>query len=814
MKLRNPRKQNLQSLKKRRNDILKTGEIRIYQLIKKLRVEKELVFDILEDLGISVKSDMDPIEASVAKEIKAQITEIKKIEKERLAKEKAEARKREKLAKAAAKKELAKEKKKVKKKKEVKEAVAPMRPVKKAIEKAKPAKVKAPAKKVREKPAEIPPPKQKPKPISIIRGEAREKTAPDRLQERREIRIETLRLPRKRPRPKVKVRPKPAIVVPTPLKIVKPPVEEAPPVVRDITLTEGVTVKEFAEKTGIKSRDIIKKMMEKGIFATINQPLDNEMAKWVASEFHFNATIISFEEEAVQHDLGEVKEEYVAPRDPVVTIMGHVDHGKTSLLDAIRESNIIATEHGGITQKLGAYHVDIKGRKIVFLDTPGHEAFTMMRARGAKVTDIVILVVAADDGVKPQTIEAIHHAKAANVSIIVAINKIDKAEANPDRVKQQLSDHDLLIEEWGGKTVCVEVSAKHRKNLSLLLEMILLVADLAELKADPKRIATGTVLEAKLDKAKGPVATVLVQNGTLKDGDPFIAGVINGKVRAMFDDRGQRVSKAGPSTPIEVLGLDGLPNAGDRFQVVSEEWRARQIGSYRQSKQREERLLKSSRLTLEYLHQKIQEGAVKELPLILKADTQGSIEVLTKTLLDLSTEKVKISIIHTAPGAVTETDVLLASASNAIIIGFNVRPERSASELAEREKVDIRLHTVIYNITNEIKNAMVGLLEPTFKEVYLGRAEVRETFKISKVGMVAGCEVIDGKILRNADVRLLRDNVVVYQGKITSLRRFKEDANEVKTGLECGIGIEKFNDIKTGDMIEAFKVEKVVEKTI
>ncbi len=792
---------------------MKTGEIRIYQLIKKLKVEKELVFDILDDLGISAKSDMDPIGASVAKEIKAQITEIKKIEKARLAKEKVEAKKKEKLAQAAAKKELAKEKKKAKKKKPV-EAAEPKQPVKKAIEKAKPAKVKAPVKKPREKPAAVPPPKQKPKPISIIRGEAKEKVVSDRLQERREIRIETLKFPRKRPRPKVKIRPKPAAVAPKPLKIVKPAVEEAPPTVRDIKLTEGVTVKEFAEKTSIKSRDIIKKMMEKGIFATINQPLDNEMAKWVASEFHFNATIISFEEEAVQQDLEEIKEENIAPRDPVVTIMGHVDHAKTSLLDAIRESNIIATEHGGITQKLGAYHVDIKGRKIVFLDTPGHEAFTMMRARGAKVTDIVILVVAADDGVKPQTIEAIHHAKAANVSIIVAINKIDKPDANTDRVKQQLSDHDLLIEEWGGKTVCVEVSAKHRKNLGLLLEMILLVADLAELKADPKRIATGTVLEAKLDKAKGPVATVLVQNGTLKDGDPFIAGVINGKVRAMFDDRGQRIDKAGPSTPIEVLGLDGLPNAGDRFQVVSEEWRARQIGSYRQSKLREERLLKSSRLTLEYLHQKIQEGAVKELPLILKADTQGSIEVLTKTLLDLSTEKVKISILHTAPGAITETDVLLASASNAIIIGFNVRPERSASELAEREKVDIRLHTVIYNITNEIKNAMVGLLEPTFKEVYLGRAEVKETFKVSKVGLVAGCEVIDGKILRNADVRLLRDNVVVYQGKITSLRRFKEDANEVKTGLECGIGIEKFNDIKTGDTIEAFKVEKVVEKTI
>ena len=827
---------------KRRNDPLKVDQIRIYQLVKNLKVEKELIFDILADLGVSVKSDMDPVPDKVVKEIKGQIVEVMKIEKARIEKEQVEAKKKEKIAKEAARKAAAQEKKIAKKKKkEEKTAVAgvakaePAVPgVKKAariekheepVEKAKSVKEKAAAGKIakpraaeaKEKPIEkapLIPLRPKPRPISIIRGEARGEKAKEPTEGIRDIKISPLRVPRFARR-KDRFKPRPPVAPSAPvLKVVKPPVEEAPLVMRDITLTEGVTVKEFAEKTGIKSRDVIRKIMEKGVFATINQPLDNDTAKWVAGEFSFNPTIISFEEEAAQQDLEEVKGEKIGPRDPVVTIMGHVDHGKTSLLDAIRESNIIATEHGGITQKLGAYHVDIKGRKIVFLDTPGHEAFTMMRARGAKVTDIVVLVVAADDGVKPQTIEAINHAKAAGVPIVVAINKIDKPEAFPDRVKKQLSEQELLVEEWGGKTVCVEVSAKHKQNLDLLLEMLLLVADLQELKADPNRIAAGTVLEAKLDKAKGPIATVLVQNGTLKDGDPFIAGVINGKVRAMFDDRGIRIRRACPSMPVEVLGLEGVPNAGDRFQVVTEEWKARQIGSYRQSKLREERLLKSSRLTLEHLHQKIQEGAMKELPLIIKADTQGSIEVVIKTLLDLGTEKVKVLIIHSAPGAITETDVLLASASNAIIIGFNVRPERSASELAEKEKVDIRLHTVIYNITNEIKNAMVGLLEPVFKEVYLGRANVRETFKITRVGMIAGCEVTDGKILRTADVRLLRDNVVVYQGKITSLKRFKEDAQEVKAGLECGIGIEKFNDIKTGDTIEAFKVEKIIEKTI
>ncbi len=821
-------------------------QVRIYQLAKKLKVEKELIFDILSDLGVSVKSDMEPVTDSVVKEIKDQVNEIKKIEEKQIQIDKAEAKKKEKLAKAAKEKEA---KEKAKKEKKAKEAKAKKAKVKKKVAKV-PAKVAAVKKKVAKKVEKVvkkkvakvavkkvPPKKkavarkaeakavkkvapitkfrkEKPKVAKIIRGEAREKKPIDLAKEREKaITFEVLKKPKV---VKLKRRVAPKVVTPAPPPKVKaPPAEAIPSTPQSITLSEGVTVKELAEKTGIKSKDIIRKLIEHGTLVTINQPLNKDLAEWVALEFNFKPDIVSYEDEAIWEDLETSGEEgELVPRDPVVTIMGHVDHGKTSLLDAIRESNIIATEHGGITQKLGAYSVSIKDRRIIFLDTPGHEAFTMMRARGAEVTDIVVLVVAADDGVKPQTIEAIHHAKAANVAIIVAINKIDKPEANSDRVKKQLSEHDILVEEWGGKVVSVEVSAKQQKNLDLLLEMILLVADMLELKADPVRIAAGTVLEARLDKAKGPLATVLVQNGSLKVGEPFIAGSTYGKVRAMLDDKGNHIREAGPSTPVEVLGFAGLPKASDRFQVVSEEWKARQIGSFRQSKLREETLLRSSRLTLEHLHQQIKEGTVKELPLILKADTQGSVEVLSKSLQDLETEKVKIRIIHSAPGAITESDVLLATASNAIIIGFNVRPERGASELAEKERVDIRLHTVIYNVTNEIRNAMVGLLEPTFKEAYLGRAEVKETFRIPKVGIIAGCTVIDGKVTRNAEVRLLRDNIIIYEGKISSLKRFKEDVSEVKNGFECGIGIENFNDIKIGDVLETYRMEKVIEQSI
>jgi translation initiation factor IF-2 len=576
---------------------------------------------------------------------------------------------------------------------------------------------------------------------------------------------------------------------------------------KKVILAEGVTVKELAEKLNIKSKYIIKKILQLGVLATINQPLDKEVAIELCKNFGYKAEILSFEEEIALQDKSGKKEKLDA-RNPVVTIMGHVDHGKTSLLDAIRASNIIAEEKGGITQHIGAYLVKVVDRGIVFLDTPGHEAFTLMRARGAEVTDIVVLVVAADDGVMPQTIEAINHAKAADVPIIVAINKIDKPQVNIDKVKKQLTKYDLVPEAWGGKTVFVEISAKKKIGLELLLEMILLVADMMELKADINALAQGSVLEAQLDKARGPVATVLISNGILNVGDYIVAGSVSGRVRAIINEHGERLKNVGPEVPIELLGLHGVPQAGDSFQVVKDEAKARQVVSFRQAQKRQKALLKSSRMSLETLYQQVKEGIVKELPIILKCDVQGSLEVVTELLAKLSSEKVKLKVVHSGTGAINESDVLLASASNAIIIGFNVRPERKAQELAESEKVDIRLHTVIYNISNEIKNAMVGLLEPAFEEVFLGRAEVRNTFRVPKAGIVAGCYVLEGVVVRNSEMRLLRDHVVIHEGRIDSLRRFKDDATEVKAGLECGIGISNFNDIKIGDIIECFKVEK------
>lgn len=579
-------------------------------------------------------------------------------------------------------------------------------------------------------------------------------------------------------------------------------------------ITEGVTIKELSEKLEVRAKDVIKRLLEKGIFSTINQTLDSQTAQDVSRDFGAEASVISFEEEVVQEVEETDKPEDLQPRPPVVTVMGHVDHGKTSLLDAIRETNVTAREAGGITQHIGAYHVNVNSRKVVFLDTPGHEAFTLMRARGAKVTDVVVLVVAADDGVMPQTIEAINHARAAKVPIVVAINKIDKPEANVERVKKQLADLNLMPEEWGGDTVTVEVSARQKKNLDLLLEMILLVADLQGLKANPNRPASGTVLEAKLDRGRGPVATVLVENGTLRAGDTFLVGSIYGKVRAMLDDRGQPVQEVPPATPVEVLGLEDVPQAGDRLQAIEDTSKARQIALHRQAKAREAALAKSARLTLDQLHQQLAAGDVKELPLIIKGDVQGSVEVLADTLAKLSDERVKVKVIHAGVGAITETDVLLATASNAVIIGFNVRPERKASELASLEKVDIRLHTIIYELVDEIRKAKAGLLEVKYKEVTMGRVEVRDTFRISKVGTVAGCYVLEGKLTRDAKIRLLRDNVVVYEGRIRSLRRFKEDVAEVRSGMECGIALENFNDVKTGDVMEAYVTERVAEEAI
>jgi translation initiation factor IF-2 len=584
-----------------------------------------------------------------------------------------------------------------------------------------------------------------------------------------------------------------------------------PPVTRNITLAEGMTVKDLADKLDVRVKDVLAKLLMKRLMLTINSTLDTETATMIAREFGADVQMRSFEQELLQVDTDEARAEDVVTRAPVVTVMGHVDHGKTSLLDVIRETRVAEREAGGITQHIGAYHVTINKRNIVFLDTPGHEAFTLMRARGAKVTDIVILVVAADDGVMPQTREAIDHARAANVPIVVAINKIDKPNANPERVKRELTELNLMPEEWGGQTVTVEVSARKKQNIELLLEMVLLVSDIGDLKANPKRNATGTVLESKLDKGRGPVATVLVQDGTLSVGDTFIAGPIVGRVRALIDDRGRPTKAAGPSTPVEVLGLTGLPQPGDVFQVADAA-KARQIAAFREEQAKTRALgSKGARLTLESLQAQIAEGGMKELPIIIKADVQGSAEVLADTLAKLTDEKVKIRIIHAGVGAVNESDVLLASASNAIIIAFNVRPDRNAEDIATRERVDIRQHSVIYNVTDEMKKAMTGLLEPTFKEVRIGIAEVRDTFKVPKFGTIAGCMVTEGRITRAGDsqARLLRDNVVVYEGKIGSLRRFKDDVSEVKTGFECGIGFERYHDIKVGDMIEVFAMERV-----
>ena len=586
------------------------------------------------------------------------------------------------------------------------------------------------------------------------------------------------------------------------------PVQREP---REVIVTEGITVRELAEKLDIRAKDLLKTLMDRGVFASINQALDAPTATSLAEAFNGIVKVVTFEEQVVQEE--KVKEDRSGnqlPRAPVVTVMGHVDHGKTSLLDAIRQTEVAAGEAGGITQHIGAYEARVDGKRIVFIDTPGHEAFTRMRARGAKVTDIVVLVVGADDGVMPQTEEAIAHAKAANVPIVVAINKIDKPDAQPERVKRQLSDRGLMPEEWGGTTVMVEVSAKTKKNLDKLLEMILLSGDMAELKADPDAPASGTVLESRVDKGRGPVATVLVQNGTLHVGDVFIVGAVYGKVRAMFDDRAQPIKQAGPATPVEVLGLQGVPEAGDQFQVADEA-KARHIVEYRQSKQREATLARtasSGRLTLDQLHEQLRAGELKELPVVVKADVQGSVEVLNEMLPKLSNDQVKLKVIHASVGAVTETDVLLASASNAVIVAFNVRPERKASELAQREGVDIRLHTIIYELLDELKKAVSGLLSPIIKETYLGRAEVRDTFRVKGVGMIAGCSVQDGILKRDADVRVLRDNVVIYTGRISSLRRFKEDANEVRQGFECGVGVSNFSDVKVGDILECFKMEK------
>jgi translation initiation factor IF-2 len=581
---------------------------------------------------------------------------------------------------------------------------------------------------------------------------------------------------------------------------------------KSIKLQEGATVKDFADAIGCKIPEIIKKFMDLGYMTTINQPVDTDAALLVADAMGIKVEFaVSGEFDASEEDVDT--QESLVHRPPVVTIMGHVDHGKTSLLDAIRETKVTETEAGGITQHIGAYKVSLQGREITFLDTPGHEAFTALRARGAKVTDIVVLVVAADDGVMPQTIEAIDHAKAANVPIVVAINKIDKPEINLQRVRTELAEREVVSEEWGGQNIFVEVSAKKRIGIEHLLEMILLQADIMDLKANPVKLAKGTIIEAKLDRGRGPVATVLIQSGTLNGGDAFVAGAASGKVRALIDDTGKKISSAGPSTPVEVIGFSEVPASGDLFISVEDERKARQIAMARAQKQKASEVVSHTKLTLDELYAKIKEGQIKELNIVLKGDVQGSVEAIKSAFEGVTHPEVKVNVIHATVGGINESDVMLATASSAVIVGFNVRPETKAAQLAEKEGVDIRLYNIIYEAIEDVKKALEGMLEPTIKEKVMGRAEVRQTFQVSRLGVIAGCYVIDGVMLRSCDgIRVIRDNIVVYQGKLGSLKRFKDDAREVATGYECGIMIENFNDLKQGDILENFIIERIAAK--
>jgi translation initiation factor IF-2 len=588
----------------------------------------------------------------------------------------------------------------------------------------------------------------------------------------------------------------------------KPQITVAKAIKRRVKIDDTIVLAELAKRMGIKAADMIRTLMGLGVMVTVNQTIDFETAVLVASEFDYEVERAAFEEDTIMKTQADAPENMM-PRPPVVTIMGHVDHGKTSLLDVIRKTRVTATEAGGITQHIGAYNVRTDRGQVVFLDTPGHEAFTAMRARGAKVTDLVVLVVAADDGVMPQTIEAINHAKASSVPILVAINKIDKPNAQPDRVIRQLSEIGLAPEEWGGDTIFVHVSAKQNQGIDELLEMILLQAEMLELRANPNRLATGHVVESKLDSGRGPVATVLVQGGTLHNGDSVVCGVHYGKIRAMLNELGKQVPFAGPSTPVEIIGLSGVPMAGDEMVALESEKDAKQVSLHRTQKLRSQELAKSSRMSLEGLFEKMKTGEVKDLNLIIKADVDGSIEALRDSLVKLSNEEVKINVVHSATGTITESDVSLAAVSNAIIIGFNVRPNTKVSDMAQEENVDVRLHSVIYDVIQEVKNAIVGMMASTFEERVLGKAEVREIFHVPKVGAIAGCMVTDGKIERGQLARIIRDGVIRYEGKISSLRRFKDDAKEVNTGYECGIGISNFNDIKLGDVIECYYLEEI-----
>ena len=589
---------------------------------------------------------------------------------------------------------------------------------------------------------------------------------------------------------------------------------EAANQVNTIEIGESITVKELAEKLNKPTNDVIRTLIFKGVMAAINQEIDFETAEKVCAEYEVLVEKKDEIQELEVLEIEEDEEENLKKRPPIVTVMGHVDHGKTSLLDCIRKAKVTDSEAGGITQHIGAYTITLNGEAITFLDTPGHEAFTAMRARGAQVTDIVILVVAADDGIMPQTKEAIDHCKAAGVPMIVAINKIDKPGANPDRVKQELSEHGLLVESWGGDVISEEVSAKQNLNIDKLLEMVLLSAEMLELKANENRRAKGTVIEAKLDKGRGPVATLLVQNGTLHVGDSILVGSTYGRVRAMFDDTGKKIKSAGPSIPVEILGLSEVPEAGDRFNQVKDEKTARNMAETRKQRLKAETIQASHRVSLEDLYSQIKEGKVKELAIIVKADVQGSVEAIKSSLEKLSTDDVKVRVIHGGVGAISETDITLAAASNAIVIGFNVRPDNNATVQAEKEGVDIKTYRIIYDAIEDVKSAMIGMLEPEYRELILGSAEIRETYKISNVGTIAGCYVLNGKLQRNAEVRIIREGIVIFESSLSSLKRFKDDVKEVNTGYECGLTVEKFNDIKEGDIVECFKMEAIKRKEL
>ena len=772
------------------------SKVRVYELAKKLNKQSKEILDVLAGLGIEGKTHTSSIEENIAEKITAALSP--KPPKEKIAPE-AGKKAREVTASKVSPDVRSAEKKKVEEEAETPKAAAK---------------------------EEVPHPAAETMPGPIVQEGEDEVKLPDRF--KKELEAEKIE--------KFKAKPGLQRAFQTIRKIEpkkwqdtrghkkggwkpgfkqdeKPVVLSTMPRKKTLKLREGATVKEFSELLGLKFTDVIKKFMELGYMPTINQPVDADAALLVAESFGMKMEVASVEED-IDEEI-ELQEDAVnlVPRAPVVTIMGHVDHGKTSLLDAIRETKVTETEAGGITQHIGAYKVNLKGKDIVFLDTPGHEAFTAMRARGAKVTDIVVLVVAADDSVMPQTIEAINHAKAANVPIVAAVNKIDKPEANVARVKTELSEKGVIAEEWGGQNIFVEVSAKKRIGIEHLLEMILLQAEVMELKANPDRKARGTIIEAKLDKGRGPVATLLVQTGTLKVGDALLSGTHVGKVRALIDDTGKRIQAAGPSTPVEIIGFSEVPAAGDIFTVTEDEKKARQIALTRFQKQRSLEIAKAKKLTLDELYVKIKEGQIKELNIIIKGDVQGSVEAIKDAFENITHAEVKVRVIHTSVGGITESDVMLATASNAIIIGFNVRPEAKASQTAEKEGVDIRLYNVIYEAIEDVKKALEGLLEPTLKEKVLGRAEVRQLFPVSRLGTIAGCYVTDGLISRGCDgVRVLRDNIVVYEGKLGTLRRFKDDVKEVQSGYECGIMVENFNDIKIGDVLENYIIEKIAAK--